>query len=293
MSIWFSSGAFNSRDIEGVLAEADRLGIEGIELSSGMAHDAEFIGPVMLAYTSGEHRFLVHNYFPPPAVPFVLNIAALDEENRRKSKAHGLAALDLSRRLGASFYSIHGGFAAVLKAEQLGKPLEQASSLTAADIDRDGAYMIMLDTVRELADAAAVQGLDLLIENNVISPVYLEKMPVNPLLLTEANEIVQFFSDVDRPNVGMLLDVAHAKVSGTALGFAPESFVEIVADYVKALHLSDNDGREDTNQPFQADAWFMPFLKDFRNLEVVVEAYRLEPSTMLQQRDLLERALSQ
>jgi sugar phosphate isomerase/epimerase len=204
----------------------------------------------------------------------------------------GRAALELAHELEAPFYSLHAGFAAKLKPELLGKPESQANALTAADINRGRAYEIMVQTVRELADFADSMGLELLIENNVISPLYLEKMPINPLLLTEGGEIVRFFEDVQRPNVGLLLDVAHAKVSATALGFSPEAFVDQVADHVRCLHLSDNDGREDSNQPFAASAWFMSRLRDFAHCEIVVEAYRLPPQTMLSQRELLERILS-
>jgi sugar phosphate isomerase/epimerase len=292
MALWFSSGAFQARDIDGILIEAAEIGIHGIELSSGMAYTDNLLDSVRIAHMAGKQRFLVHNYFPPPKQPFVLNVAAMDEDSLTKSKAMGRAALELARELGAPFYSLHAGFAAKLKPELLGKPESQANTLTAKDINRELAYEIMVQTVRELADFAALMGLELLIENNVISPLYLEKMPINPLLLTEGAEIVRFFGDVKRPNVGLLLDVAHAKVSATALGFSPEAFVEQVGSHVRCLHLSDNDGREDSNQPFAASAWFMSRLKDFAHCEIVVEAYRLPAQTMLSQRELLERILS-
>ena len=36
MALWFSSGAFKAKDVAGVLAEARELGVQGIELSSGL-----------------------------------------------------------------------------------------------------------------------------------------------------------------------------------------------------------------------------------------------------------------
>ena len=292
MSVWFSSGAFKSRDISNVLSEAESLGIQGIELSSGMSYQQDILAPVRAQNKADKQRFLVHNYFPPPEIPFVLNVGALDEENLVKTREMGRFSLQLAKELGAPFYSIHAGFAARLKPEQLGKPKEQARSITADDIDREAAYEVMIQTVREMADFAATLQLDVLIENNVISPLYLEKMPLNPLLLTEGKEAAQFFVDIDRDNVGLLLDVAHTKVSATALGFKPDAFVEQVAEHVRCLHLSDNDGREDSNQPFDETAWFIPWLKDFSDREMVIEAYRLEPEVMLSQRDLLERIIA-
>lgn len=292
MALWFSSGAFKAKDVAGVLAEARELGVQGIELSSGLRCSEQEMELIRAERANASQRFLVHNYFPAPEKPFVLNIAALDEESLQPSKQMARKALHIARDLGSPFYSVHAGFAARLRPEQLGKPQEQAASLTAADIDRSRAYAVMLENVRELADYAKDLGVELLVENNVISPLYLQRMPVNPLLLTEGAEIRDFFEELDRDNVGLLLDVAHAKVSATALGFDVDNFVDQVAPYTRCLHLSENNGQEDTNEPFGRSAWFVPRLKEFSHCEVVVEAYRLEPGVIRTQLEFLQRVFA-
>ena len=289
MALWFSSGAFNTINVTGVLAEARELGIQGIELSSGLKCSAEETQLLHAEHAAGSQRFLVHNYFPAPHKPFVLNVATLDPDSLHASMQLARDALTLAHDLDAPFYSVHAGFAARLRPEQLGKPQEQAASLSAGDINRAEAYEAMIENVRELADFARPLGVDLLIENNVISPLYLEKMPVNPLLLTEGREICRFFDDLERDNVGLLLDVAHTRVSATALDFRPNDFIDQVFAHVRCLHLSDNNGREDSNQPFGADAWFVPRLAEFKHCEIVVEAYRLKPQIMLSQLEFLQR----
>lgn len=292
MSLWLSSGAFKTRNMCNLLEQALAHGIKGIELSSGMDHTPDMLRLIRQAQAREDLRFLVHNYFPPPKTPFVLNIASLDPQGLALTRTFGEEALRLAHGLGAPFYSIHAGFAARLRPEHLGRPGRLASELTPADIDRVGAYDVMVETTRHLADCAASLGLDLLIENNVISPAFLERLPVNPLLLTEGREIKQFFDDVERPNVGLLLDVAHTRVSATAQGFSPQRFVEQVSDKVRCLHLSDNDGRHDSNQPISENAWFLPMLKDFRHCEIVIEAYCLEPEQMHAQLALIQRHTS-
>ena len=89
-------------------------------------------------------------------------------------------------------------------------------------------------------------------------------------------------------NVGLLLDVGHAKVAASAHGFDPAEFFELPID---ALHLSDNDGTRDNNQPFDETAWFAPFLKKFAAIPNVIEVYRLPPAEMLRQRERLARLL--
>ena len=292
MSLWLSSGAFKTRNLAEMLAIAHRHNIKNIELSSGLAHHSDVSAILQEEDNQGDINFLVHNYFPAPEIPFVLNIASLDSEGLEQTREFGKQSLKLASKLNSPFYSIHAGFAAALRPEHLGQPGRLASTLTAADIDRDAAYEVMINTTRHLADYAAQLNLELLIENNVISPVFLERMPINPLLLTEASEIIQFFKDVDRPNVGLLLDVAHARVSATAQDWSAEEFVERVADHVYCLHLSDNNGREDSNQAISDSSWFLPFLKNFNNKHIVIEVYNLEPEQMQQQLALVRESLA-
>ena len=103
----------------------------------------------------------------------------------------------------------------------------------------------------------------------------------------------------DSGDAGPLARVEEGRVlvlrewpSGTALGFDPLRFMEQVSPYVRALHISDNDGREDQNLPFTTDAWFYPLLKDFRRLPMVIEAYELDDATLRGQLDLLQKAVA-
>jgi sugar phosphate isomerase/epimerase len=231
--------------------------------------------------------FLVHNYFPAPATPQVLNLTSSDPEGLRWSLSHCRRAIDLSVTVGGDFYSLHSGYIAALKAHQLGRPAEQAEAFKHMTVDREAAYQLMIRSVRDVADYAAQHGKSLLLENNVISPVYLAKAPANPLLMTSADEIVRFMKDIDRTNVGFLIDMGHAKVSATALNFDAHDFLDQVSPYVRALHLSDNDGREDQNLPFGSDAWFYPRLKDFKHVPWVIESYAMPDDVMRRQIALL------
>jgi len=291
MTIYMSSGAFRARTLPQVVKDSVRLGITHVELSSGLAHEPDVETSITKGMESGL-TFLVHNYFPAPEEPQVLNLTAGDPEGLAWSINHCRYALDLSVKVGGAFYSLHSGFAAPLKASMLGKPDLQAAAMKNTPIDREASYHLMIRTVREVADYAAARGKSLLLENNVISPVYLEKSPVNPLLMTHHDEINRFMADVGRANVGFLIDTGHAKVSGTALGFDPQDFIAAIKPHIRAFHLSDNDGREDQNLPFTNKAWFYPLLKDFAPLPMVIEAYKLDDAAMLSQRDLLRRAIN-
>ena len=210
MTVYASSGAFRSRAIDDVIDDALRLGVTHVELSSGLAHTPALDPAIERGMGAGLH-FLVHNYFPAPAEPRVLNLTASDPDDLAWSRAHCKRALDLSAKVGGGFYSLHSGYAAALKAHQLGLPDVQAEAFKHARIDREAAYQLMIASVREVADYAATKNQALVLENNVISPIYLAKAPANPLLMTGADEIVRFMSEVDRKNVGFLIDMGHAR----------------------------------------------------------------------------------
>ncbi|MBL8643830.1 MAG: TIM barrel protein [Rhodospirillaceae bacterium] len=288
MTIYLSSGAFRVRSVNGVIDEALRLKVKRVELSSGLEHEPLLENTLKRGLAKGL-RFLVHNYFPAPAESKVLNLTASDPEGLDWSLSHCRYALDLTKLVSCDFYSLHSGYAVALSPQMLGKPDMQAQAFAGTKVDREAAYQLMITSVRAVADYASKMEKSLLLENNVISPVYLKRAPANPLLMTDAAEIVRFMKDVHRPNVGFLIDVGHTKVSATALGYDAHAFLDEVGPYIQALHLSDNDGLEDQNLPFRADSWFAPRLKDFADLPMVIEAYALEDNQIHQQLELAEK----
>ncbi|MGA3171999.1 MAG: TIM barrel protein [Chthoniobacteraceae bacterium] len=260
--IYVSSGAFHGARLAEMAEACESIGA-GLELSSGIRWHPGLDGEIEeVARRKG--RVLVHNYFPPPEKPFVLNLASTDPDTLDRGKQHVRASIDLSARFGAPFYSVHSGFAMNLKAEDLGHPEAQAQL---EKIPCAEAYRIFLNTVREMSAYAKSRGLRLLIENNVITRQQLSRE--SPLLMIEPAEIARFLRELDDANVGLLLDVGHAKVSAAALGFAPQTFFKQLP--VSAIHASDNDGIRDNNQPFGEDAWFWPHCPP--DAPLVIEVY--------------------
>ncbi|MBI5162522.1 MAG: sugar phosphate isomerase/epimerase [Magnetospirillum sp.] len=289
MAIYVSSGAFRVRTVPGVLEAATRLGVTHLELSSGLDPIAD-IEAVMPALLASGLDLLVHNYFPAPVVPFVLNLAALDEATLEHSRRHVRECLRLTGRLGGGYYSVHGGFALALKPELLGRPEAQAELARSQGMpDREAAFAVFVESLRLLCAEAKTIGKQILVENNVIAPKHLAIHPHNPLLICEAGEIERLFAAVAADNLGLLVDVAHARVSATALGFDPADFLRRLAPLTRAYHLSDNDGREDSNLPITESAWFWPHLAKGR--DIVIEVYRLDDDAIRSQWALAHRIL--
>lgn len=290
MRVYWSTGAFRQPTLAHIIEFSLAHGICHIELSSGVEYQPDLLDPVRASL--GDIHYLVHNYFPPPADPFVLNLAASDRQMLQRSLDLCRTAIDLSAELGAPFYSVHSGFAFRLTPDLLGDPVAQSRVPKSEQIPYEVAYGIFAESVATLADYASSKGLRLLIENNVVSPLYLQRHGENALLMASAVEIDRFMQDMGHPALGILVDTGHVKVTSAVCGFQREKFLETLAPYIGAFHLSDNDGVRDQNLPFDEGAWFCAFLRDFPGIPVVVEAYGLSWEQMQHQSRVLEAVLT-
>jgi sugar phosphate isomerase/epimerase len=283
---YVSTGCFRTRSLDDIVFLALQHGLCGIELSSGLVpFDLDAVLPRLEPLAP----CIVHNYFPPPAKPFVLNLAAADEATRQESLALCRRAIDHSAAFGAPFYSVHSGFVATLNPEQLGRPEAQAE--IARDVD-DAAYERAFDRCCEsaayLGAHARAAGVRLLFENNVLAG--------NPhsrhLLMVRYEEFERFFAAVNDPTLGVLVDVGHLRVSARTCGFSESEFCLRLAHRIEAFHLSENDGYADQNLPVRPDSWFWPVVRQFPDAVCVLEAYGLSEMHLIEQLDLIAGQLA-
>ena len=264
MCIYISTGAFQTAHLPDILATCRQAGLTGLELSSGLPYMENLDEILRDAQTCAP--LLLHNYFPAPRQPFVLNLASGDPEVADRSMALCTQAIQLSASLGAPFYSVHSGFAVHLNVDMLGKPEAQSVLASAGDSAYEAAYVRFRDRVATLADRAATAGIRLLLENNVVP----RELGPNALLMTRAEEFLRLFEDLQPSNLGILVDVGHTFVSAHTLGYDPETFINTLAPYIEAFHLSENDGTRDTNEPVRENSWFLPHLKSFPEAVIVL-----------------------
>lgn len=283
--IYVSTGG--RRDVAADVTAAEYLanGIAAVELSGGLSRPDLCEALEALKRSAPEASFQVHNYFPPPQVPFVLNLASLDPQVMKLSRAHVERAVRLGRALGCPRYSFHAGFLVDPKVSELGQRIRQRALYPRAQ-----ALDLFIDTVRSLAAWAESEGAQLLIENNVLSARNLAEFGENPLLMVEQAEILTVLREMPR-NVGLLLDVAHLKVSAATLGFDAAAVLRDLTPWIRAYHLSDNDGTADSNEPVRADSWFWPFLRSDLNY-YSLEVYGVSNTELREQQRLAQRKLA-
>jgi Sugar phosphate isomerases/epimerases len=222
--------------------------VQGLELSGGKHTDSL---EQDLNEVSKHFEVLLHNYFPVPKVPFVFNLASCNDEIVRASIEHAKRAINLTFQYGGKYFSFHAGYLLDPQISELGKSIKKKKLN-----DRKTGLTQFIKNVNILADFAKIKGITLLIENNVISANNFASFGCDPLLMTEPSETKYIFDNVN-DNVKLLVDVAHLKVSANTLSFDPVKYLLEFRDITAAYHISDNDGLEDSNQPFTRDSWFV------------------------------------
>jgi sugar phosphate isomerase/epimerase len=285
-NIFVSTGAFQFNTIDRILQACADEGIANVELSSGLQFEPGIVDRAR-RFHGRPLRFLIHNYFPPHEQPFVLNLGSTDDQTRARSVEHCRSAIELAAEFGAPFYSVHAGAAFEARVSDLGNPLAHTA---AGDVDE--AYSGFVSATRELARWAAARGLSLLIENHVVAPFNVVRGRRNFLFASSPAEIRRLVEDVGSPGLGILMDVGHLAVTAASFGFDRLKAIDEVAPYIKAFHLSDNDGTEDQNLPFDGGSWFVPLLRRFRDVIHVIESYRLPIAAIHECHDVVAKAIA-
>ena len=282
-SIYLSTGAFPKQPLSATIDACQAAGIFYVELSSGTHADPSALAELRRRQADG-FRFLVHNYFPAPAVPFVLNLASDRTEIATRSMEHCRTAITWCAALGSKTFSVHAGFCFHADPKHLG-----AQQTHLVRFDKQRAHENFVARVLELRDYAEKLGVAIAIENNVCSPINVCNAENELFLAVTTEETISLLDDL--PNVGLLLDVAHLNVSANALHFSREEYISRLQDRIVGVHVSENDGLTDSNEPVTSDSWFWkPLLQIQEHLDfLVIEAYRLSPEVARQQYDLVTK----
>ena len=279
--IYVSTGGFSNITAYDACYALNKNGINSFELSGGK-YDPNLIN--RMKNLAKDFDIKIHNYFPPPREPFVINLASKNSEIAKLSIKHIKSSIKLASDINSKYYSFHAGFLIDPKVKELGKNLSKSFI-----INRDEAMEIFLSRIHDLSAFAKNYGIQLLVENNVISQKNYKEFGQDVLLMTTASECKYFFENAPE-NVKMLLDFAHLKVSSKTLNFSAKNFIKICNKFVKGYHFSDNDGLSDSNHSINYDSWFWRYIHkdlDYYTLEV----YNLPFTKYLSQYEILRNFL--
>ena len=244
-----SSTCFSKRNLLELCEILVENGIDKVELSGNIQHlPLQQIKAILDQYR-GRIKFYVHNYFPAPSNPIVLNLAHPDTV--QQSIGHCEKAIDLCAFLGSGFYSLHAGLSFAPKASELGK---DQTHLAAMSLDES--WIILEEACLQLAEYAKMKKIQLLLENNVVANFNCPDKVNDRYHFSDLKESLRFCNLFRNPFMGALLDTGHLKVSSNTLEFDPVKFVERFSPYIQVVQISDNDGLSDQNLPIREESWF-------------------------------------
>ena len=250
-------------------------GIHSVELGAGVSV-GEVFKPENLPRPG---KYLLHNYFPPAKDSLIINLASQDNGIRERSIDFVRRALEISAKISAPLYSVHAGFITD-PTEKFIFPEPASPKARSESLHR---FVQSIDLL--LPDAKRL-GVRLLIENNVCLPKH-----KNVLLLSTTEEFQEFFTMIGAEKPGILVDTGHLNVSAHTFGFDRMSFLTVLAPYIGAFHLHENDGSTDRHLPVTEGGWVSKALRspEFLSLPWIMEAKFSEVKTLTAQADLLQK----
>jgi len=239
--IYVSSSCVRASYISESVKKLADIGYTNIELSGGTKPYQELESDLLRLKSEYNLNYLCHNYFPPPSASFVINLASLDENVFNRSLNHLKNAIELSAKLGADKYGFHAGFLINIPENQIGKDIDEQKLF-----DEPKAIEKFIFGFSELKKEH--RDITLYLENNVISETNLKNFDgTNPFFICDHFGYEFFRKKID---FKILLDVAHLKVSCNSLNRNFEKELEQLLNETDYVHISDNDGKSDTNKIF-------------------------------------------
>jgi len=278
MNILVSTCAFDHLNLSKALKIAYQHDII-LEFSSGIQYSPH----LEELYVNLNCERYLHNYFPPPKEPFVINLASTNPEIRRKSINHCIRGLDLAKISGSKFFAAHSGFCIDINPKILGKPFPKKE-----DYERIHNMDLFLNSLDEILSYARLINIYFCIENNVVADFNKFPQGSNPFLCANPEEINYVLEEMNNNYLYVLLDTGHLKVSALTLNFDLDSAVRKIMSKILVIHHSDNDGYEDTNSLIGEDYWFSSYFDHIsRDVFHILEVKNLEVSQILSQLNLL------
>lgn len=236
--IWVSSSCVKAdRIVDSVRTLADS-GYRYIELSGGTYFYEQWLLDLLMLREQNGLIFQIHNYFPPPVSPFVLNLASVNKDVFNSSLDHVRRATDLSRNLGNFRFGLHAGFLIDIDPSEVGKRISNRQKIS-RQVGLEKFLTALSLLIEENPD------IDFYIENNVLSYANFSTLKENTFLFTSWEDFEEIKAHC--PTVRPLLDLAHLKVTCRTLGIDFKSEALRMMRETDYLHLSDNDGLADTN----------------------------------------------
>ena len=202
--------------------------------------------------------YLVHNYFPPPSDPFVVNLASANKEIRDRSIKYAQECISIAAAIGAELYTFHPGFIS----DPIGRSTDNSNYdfLVADTVSSkhhyEYAFEKFLDATNILCSTAKSEGIAIAVETQgSISRS-------DNILFHHPEEVERFITLFTADQVGLNVNLGHLNLSAQYHKFDKLQFINRFADRIRAFELSHNDGVKDDHALLQKNGWYWPVIKE-------------------------------
>ena len=251
--LYITSLCSSKKRIADAVQELAQLGFRNIELTGRTKFYDTFEKDLFDLKKEYQLDFLIHNYFPPQPNDFHLNLASGDPDLKEKTLNMIEQAIDLSRKFGKDLYSLHPGFKNDLILGQKGKFFLNGNEKS----NRKENIYQMVDI---LVNKFSANGFRIAIEN--LCPIVLNILHTFITTPSDIEEFLNYYKN--RQNIGFLLDLGHLSVAANYFKFDKKEVLDDLfskyPDKIFELHISENDGRIDSQKVSLIDSWQIEFL---------------------------------
>ena len=265
--IYVSTACINEKKLNENLKIFNKLNIKNIELTGNISFEKNY--KKILKYFKINHKFnfLIHNYFPIPKKPFMLNLGTENTYLNKKSVDNCLKAIDLCNQLKIKKFSVHAPFLVNFKTSEAGKKIKERKISNKSKILK--IFKKNFTLLKKYID----NDVKLYVENNVLSKEnFINFGKKNPLMLTSFKD----FDDMRQElNFKPLLDVGHLKVSSKTLGLNFIEEFDNFSKYTDFIQVSDNNGLKDQNYKLKKNGIIFNKLKTLKGKQITysIEVY--------------------
>ena len=265
--IYVSTACINEKKLNENLKIFNKLNIKNIELTGNISFEKNY--KKILKYYKINHKFnfLIHNYFPIPKKPFMLNLGTENTYLNKKSVDNCLKAIDLCNQLKIKKFSVHAPFLVNFKTSEAGKKIKERKISNKSKILK--IFKKNFTLLKKYID----NDVKLYVENNVLSKEnFINFGKKNPLMLTSFKD----FDDMRQElNFKPLLDVGHLKVSSKTLGLNFKEEFDNFSKYTDFIQVSDNNGLKDQNYKLKKNGMIFNKLKTLKGKQITysIEVY--------------------
>jgi len=253
MNIFLSSACINEKKIEKVLNIFLRNKYKQIELTGNLTYNKNFLNILKFYQKKYNFEYLIHNYFPAPKLPFMLNLGSSNKDVQKKSLNNAIKSINTCHELNIKKISFHAPFLIDFSYKQAGTRITKYKIMEKKFVIR------LLKNNLNFLNSIAGNKIQIYLENNVISKInYNFFKKKNFFLFTDFKSFQDLRNEI---NFKPLVDIGHLKVSSKTLGLNFENEFLDLQKFTDYFHLSDNNGDEDSNKAISANSNILKLLK--------------------------------